>query len=113
MEIITMTIVDVAVPCYNYSRFLRDAVESILTQSYKDLRILIIDNGSDDGSGAVAKQLAAEDDRVDVRILAQNIGQHSCYNDGVDWASGDYFFLLDADDLLTPGSLERLSLIHI
>jgi hypothetical protein len=102
-----MPIVDVAVPCYNYARFLREAVESVLSQSFKDLRILIIDNGSSDGSKDVARQLAAEDDRVEVRSFPRNIGPHACYNAGVDWASGDYFFLLDADDLLTPGSLER------
>lgn len=102
-----MPIVDIAVPCYNYARFLRDAVESILRQSYKELRVLIVDNGSDDGSHDVARQLAVEDDRVDVRVFPRNIGHHACYNAGVDWASGDYFFLLDADDLLTPGSLER------
>ena len=102
-----MPTVDVAVPCYNYARFLREAVESILQQSFKNLRVLIIDNGSSDGSHAVARQLAAEDDRVDIRVFARNIGPHACYNAGVDWASGDYFFLLDADDLLTPGSLER------
>ena len=102
-----MPIVDIAVPCYNYARFLRDAVESILKQSHKDLRVLIVDNGSDDGSHNVARQLAVEDDRVDVRVFPRNIGHHACYNAGVDWASGDYFFLLDADDLLTPGSLER------
>lgn len=99
--------VDIAVPCYNYARFLREAVETILTQSHRELRVLIIDNGSDDGSGDVARRLAAEDDRVDVRVFTRNIGPHACYNSGVDWASADYFFLLDADDLLTPGSLER------
>jgi hypothetical protein len=103
----TMPTVDVAVPCYNYARFLRDAVESVLSQGFRDLRVLILDNGSDDGSGDVARRLAAEDDRVDLRVFARNIGPHACYNAGVDWAAGDYFLLLDADDLLTPGSLER------
>jgi glycosyltransferase involved in cell wall biosynthesis len=102
-----MPTIDVAVPCYNYAHFLRDAVESVLTQSHRDLRVLIIDNGSTDASGEVARQLAVEDDRVEIRALAQNIGPHGCYNSGVDWASAAYFFLLDADDLLTPGSLER------
>jgi len=102
-----MPTVDVAVPCYNYARFLRDAVESILTQSHRDLRVLIIDNGSTDGSHDVARRLAAEDDRVGLRSFARNAGRHAAYKAGVDWASGDYFFLLDADDLLTPGSLER------
>jgi len=102
-----MPIVDIAVPCYNYARFLRAAVESILRQSHRDLRVLIIDNGSTDGSHDIARQLAAEDDRVEIRVFARNIGPHACYNAGIDWASGDYFFLLDADDLLTPGSIER------
>lgn len=102
-----MPTVDVAVPCYNYAHFLRDAVESILAQSHRDLRVLIIDNGSTDASGAVARQLAAEDERVSVRALPRNIGPHGCYNAAVDWASAPYFFLLDADDLLIPGSLER------
>ena len=99
--------VDIAVPCYNYARFLRDAVESILKQSFRDLRVLIIDNGSHDASGDVARRLAAEDERVDMRVFTRNIGPHGCYNAGLDWASADYIFLLDADDLLTPGSLER------
>lgn len=102
-----MPSVDIAVPCYNYARFLREAVESVLKQSFADLRVLIIDNGSDDGSSDVARQLAAEDARVDLRVFARNVGPHACYNAGVDWAFGTYFFLLDADDLLTPGSIER------
>jgi GT2 family glycosyltransferase len=102
-----MPVVDIAVPCYNYAHFLREAVDSILKQSLKNLRVLIIDNGSNDGSHDVARQLAGEDHRVEIRFFAQNVGPHACYNAAVDWASGDYFFLLDADDLLTPGSLER------
>jgi GT2 family glycosyltransferase len=102
-----MARIDVAIPCYNYARFVRDAAESVLTQSFRDVRVLIIDNGSQDASLDVARALAAEDDRVEIRSFPQNIGPHGCYNAGVDWASGDYFFLLDADDLLTPGSLER------
>jgi GT2 family glycosyltransferase len=102
-----MAKIDIAVPCYNYARFLRDAVESILRQSIREIRVLIIDNGSTDGSDAVARQLAGEDDRVEILSFADNIGPHGCYNAGLDWASSDYFLLLDADDLLTPGALER------
>jgi glycosyltransferase involved in cell wall biosynthesis len=102
-----MAKIDIAVPCYNYARFLRDAVESIVTQSIRDVRVLIIDNGSTDGSDAVARQLAGEDGRVEVLSFAENIGPHGCYNAGLDWASSDFFLLLDADDLLTPGALER------
>jgi glycosyltransferase involved in cell wall biosynthesis len=101
-----MARVDIAVPCYNYGRFLRDCAGSILSQSHKNLRLLIIDNASTDDSLAVARQLAAEDARVEIRAHPKNLGPHASYNFGLDWASGDYFYLLDADDLLTPGSLE-------
>lgn len=99
--------VDVAVPCYNYGRFLRDCVVSILSQCHSGLRVLIIDNASTDDSLAVARRLAAEDARVEILSHPKNLGPHASYNAGVDWASGTYFFLLDADDLLTPGSLKR------
>jgi glycosyltransferase involved in cell wall biosynthesis len=104
---IQMARVDIAVPCYNYGRFLGDCAGSILSQSHKDLRLLIIDNASTDDSLAVARAIAAGDDRVEILAHPKNLGPHASYNAGVDWASGDYFLLLDADDLLTPGSLER------
>ncbi|NJM33711.1 MAG: glycosyltransferase family 2 protein [Rhodomicrobium sp.] len=87
-----MARVDIAVPCYNYGRFLRDCAESILSQSHKDLRVLIVDNASTDDSLAVARQIAAEDERVEIRAHAKNLGPHASYNSGLDWASGDYFF---------------------
>lgn len=103
-----MASVDVAVPCYQYGALLRDCVTSILTQRDVDsLRVLIIDNASTDNSLEVAHQLAAEDRRVNVVAHAINLGQHASFNEGIDWASSDYFMLLCADDLLAPGALAR------
>jgi glycosyltransferase involved in cell wall biosynthesis len=102
-----MTSVDVVVPCYNYGRFLRESVGSVLSQNGVELRVLIIDNASDDDSLAVAQSLAAEDPRVEVIAHAQNRGPTFSYNEGVDWASSDCFLILDADDLLAPGALKR------
>ena len=99
--------VDVAVPCYQYGRYLRDCVTSVLTQAYRHVRVLIIDNASTDDSLEVAQQLAAEDPRVEVVAHRTNLGQHASYNEAIDWASSKYFIILSADDLLVPGCLAR------
>jgi glycosyltransferase involved in cell wall biosynthesis len=100
-----MASVDVAIPCYQYGRYLRDCVTSVLTQNIAELRVLIIDNASTDDSLEVARQLAAEDPRVEVIAHKKNVGPHASCNEGVDWAQADYFLLLDADDMLAPGCL--------
>ena len=61
-----MASVDVVIPCYQYGRFLRDAVTSVLSQGISQLRVLVIDNASTDNSLEVATQLALEDRRVEV-----------------------------------------------
>jgi glycosyltransferase involved in cell wall biosynthesis len=102
-----MASVDVAIPCYQYGRFLRGCVASVLSQEIHNLRVLIIDNASSDNSLDVARSLAAEDNRVEVVAHPTNLGHHASYNEGIDWASADYFMTLCADDLLPPGSLRR------
>ncbi|WP_088347486.1 MULTISPECIES: glycosyltransferase family A protein [Rhodomicrobium] len=102
-----MATVDIAVPCYNYGRFLRECVESIVSQDVTDLRVLVLDNASTDDSFEVAQELARGDARIAVHRHAKNIGSHANYNFGLDWAASDYFLLLDADDLLAPGALRR------
>jgi glycosyltransferase involved in cell wall biosynthesis len=99
--------VDVAIPCYQYGRFLRDCVTSVLTQGLGNLRILIIDNASTDNSVEVAQQLAAEDCRVAVVAHRRNLGPHASFNAGIEWASAKYFMILCADDLLAPGCLAQ------
>jgi glycosyltransferase involved in cell wall biosynthesis len=100
-----MASVDIAIPCYQHGRFLGDCVASVLAQGIEDLRILIIDNASTDDSPAVARRLAAADPRIDLVLRTANLGQHASFNEGVDWARGDYFMILCSDDLLAPGSL--------
>jgi glycosyltransferase involved in cell wall biosynthesis len=102
-----MARVDIVVPCYNYGRFLPACVHSVLRQSVTDCRVLIIDDASSDDSVAVAEKLAQEDRRVSVIAHPRNRGHIQTYNEGIEWASGEYFVLLSADDLLTPGSLKR------
>lgn len=106
-----MSKVDVIVPCYQYGHFLQQCVESVLTQEGVELRVLIIDDASPDGTSEVAAQLAARDERVCVRRHSLNQGHIATYNEGLEWAAGDYILLLDADDVLTPGALLRSTLL--
>jgi glycosyltransferase involved in cell wall biosynthesis len=102
-----MSCVDVIVPCYNYGRFLRECVESVLTQTHEDLRVLIIDDCSPDHTEEVARELVSHDRRVAYRRHATNRGHIATYNEGLEWATGKYTLLLSADDFLAPGALER------
>jgi glycosyltransferase involved in cell wall biosynthesis len=104
-----MSTVGVVIPCYNYGRFLAEAVSSATDdQEGVDVRVLIIDDASPDGSADVARQIAARDPRVEVHVHAANKGHIATYNEGLlEWSECDYTVLLSADDRLTPGALRR------
>jgi glycosyltransferase involved in cell wall biosynthesis len=99
--------IDVVVPCYQYGRFLADSVGSILSQPVSGLRVLVFDNGSTDNTLEVAQRIASADERVEVARCARNRGQQAGYNLGIEWASSEFFMILDADDVLAPGCLSR------
>lgn len=100
-------LVSVVIPCFNYGRFLPGAVASALDQPGIDVEVVVVDDRSTDDSLAVARSLAAVDDRVVVVEQAENLGHVRTFNAGLARATGDFVVRLDADDLLTPGSLTR------
>jgi len=102
-----MSFVDVIVPCYRYACFLRECVESVLTQSLRDVRLLIIDDASPDNTADVAADLVRADPRVTFFRHSQNWGHIETYNEGINWADSDYMLILSADDYLLPGALKR------
>ena len=102
-----MPSVDVVVPCYNYARYLHQCLDSILSQSPGDMRVLIIDDASSDDSASVAREIAATDPRVSVLVHERNRGHIATNNEDLDWAQGDYLMLLSAHHVLAPGSLQR------
>jgi glycosyltransferase involved in cell wall biosynthesis len=92
-----MPTVSVLMPAYNAERYLAPAVESVLRQSLADFELLIVDDGSSDGTVAVAQSFAGRDPRV--RVLAQrNAGPGPARNLGFRTASGRFFAFLDSDD---------------
>lgn len=102
-----MASIDVVVPCYQYGRFLGPCVTSILNQDFRNVRVLIVDNASTDDSLDVARRLASADRRVEIIAHGTNLGHHASFNEGIDWASAEYFALVFADDLMAPGCLTR------
>lgn len=99
--------VTVVITCFNYARYLPEAVASVLEQSLMDFELLIVDDGSTDDSLAVARELAATDPRIEV-IAQENSGQPAIpRNRAIERARGEYVLCLDADDRLGPGQLER------
>ncbi|MEZ0447898.1 glycosyltransferase family 2 protein [Cellulomonas sp. ICMP 17802] len=99
--------VSVVIPCFNYGRYLPAAVASALDQDGVDVEVLVVDDASTDGSGEVADSLAAADARVRVLHNDANSGHVVTFNNGLAAVTGEFVVRLDADDLLTPGCLER------
>ena len=102
-----MRSVDVFIPCYNYGRFLKRCVDSVLSQDGVQVRVLIIDDTSTDGSLEEARRIAAQDSRISLLAHQVNKGHIATYNEGITWASAPYMVLVSADDLLAPLALSR------
>jgi hypothetical protein len=94
----------IVIPCYNAERWLAGAIRSCLDQTARDLEVIVVDDGSSDGSRAIAEAAARSDARVRV-ICQDNQGVGAARNAGLALASGAYVNFLDADDLLAPEKL--------
>ena len=90
-----------AVCVYNTEKYLRDCLDSILSQSYENIELLIIDDGSTDGSGKVCDEYAEKDSRVRV-IHTENRGLLLARRTAFENARGDYFIFFDSDDTVDP-----------
>jgi len=99
--------ISVIVPVYKVEKYLRKCVDSILNQTYRNLEIILVDDGSPDGCPAICDEYAAADGRVKV-IHKPNGGVSSARNMGLDMAAGDYFGFVDSDDWIDPGMFESL-----
>ncbi len=103
----TRPLVSIFVSSYNYARFLPQCLTSVLTQDYDNIDVYVIDDASADNSAEVAGVFAAADPRFRIIRRPVNRGHMEAFNEGLAAARGEYFIKLDADDLLTPGSLAR------
>lgn len=97
--------VSIIVPVYNTEKYLEQAIESVISQSYRDWEMILIDDGSADSSGKICDIYGAKDKRIKV-CHRSNGGQSAARNAGLERVSGDNILFLDSDDILPPGLLE-------
>src|SRR4051794_17675024 len=97
--------VTVGIPTFNRSTLLREAIASVVSQSYPALRILVCDNASDDDTGEVVASF--DDERIDYVRADENIGMTQNFNRAVELTRTEYVVLLPDDDLLYPEHLRH------
>lgn len=100
-------LISVIVPVYNIVGYLQRCVDSIRRQTWRNLEIILVDDGSTDNSGALAEKMALEDKRIRV-FHKENGGSSSARNFGISQAKGDYIGFVDSDDYIEPEMYERL-----
>lgn len=100
-------IISVIVPVYNVENYLRRCVDSILGQTYRDLEVILADDGSTDGSGKICDDYAQKDGRVRV-IHKENGGLSDARNAGMQAATGGFLAFVDSDDLVAPDMFRRM-----
>ncbi|MCR5721790.1 MAG: glycosyltransferase [Lachnospiraceae bacterium] len=99
--------ISVIIPIYNIKDYIERCLSSVINQSYTNLEILAVDDGSPDESGLIAEEFAKKDSRIRV-IHRENGGLSEARNAGLNCATGDYIFFLDGDDWLDRHALENL-----
>ena len=100
-------VVSVIIPVYNSEKYTEKCIHSLLGQTYRNLELLIIDDGSTDQSGAILDRLAGEDTRI--RLIHQkNAGVAEARNRGIDLATGTYLTFVDGDDYVAPDYIQCL-----
>lgn len=111
MPSIVKPLVSIVIPCFNHAAFVRQCIASVIAQDYENIELLIIDDGSSDGSAAVIESLLPACEQRFVRFEFRsrpNEGLASTLNEGLSWAQGEYFSALASDDVLLPEKTSRL-----
>lgn len=101
-------LVTIVIPAYNAEQFIREGLESILNQSYKNLEIICVCDGCTDSTAEILQEYARKDSRMVVRIEAANHGAAESRNIGMDMANGEWIVFGDADDLYEYNAIEEM-----
>lgn len=98
-------LISVIVPCYNVEEYLPKCIESILNQTYRNLEILLVDDGSPDNCGRICDEYAAKDSRIRI-IHKKNGGLSDARNAALDVMTGEYVTFIDSDDYVSDDYVE-------
>ena len=102
-----MSKISVIIPIYNVEKYIKGCLESICNQTYKDLEIICVNDGTPDNTMAIVEKIAKKDKRIKI-INKENGGQSSARNAGLEIATGKYVYFIDSDDQLKENALETL-----
>lgn len=100
-------LVSIIVPIYKVEKYLSECIDSILRQTYPEIEVILVDDGSPDHCGEICDAYSYRDDRVRV-IHKENGGLSDARNAGLDIATGAFFYFVDSDDILPPYSVEKM-----
>jgi len=108
LEFESTPLVSVIIPCYNHAHFLEEAIESVIGQTHKNWECIIVNDGSTDNTGEVARKFVADHPGYSISLIEkENGGLASARNAGINAAQGLYILPLDADDLIAPTMIEK------
>ena len=99
--------ISIVIPIYNGERFLRPCLDSILSQSVREMEVICVNDGSKDGTQSILEEYAAKDPRV-VVLQQENQGIAAARNSGMARATGEYLWFFDGDDVMQPGAAEAM-----
>lgn len=102
-----MSIISIIIPIYNVEKYIHRCVDSVINQTYTDLEIILVDDGSPDNCGKICDEYAKKDNRIKV-IHKENGGLSDARNHGIESAIGEWLFFLDSDDWIYPQTIENL-----
>ena len=100
-------LVSVVVPVYNVRPYLERCISSLIKQTYTNIQIIIVDDGSDDGSSELCDEIKARDNRIEI-IHQKNGGLSAARNTGLKYIKGEYIFFLDSDDYISTDAIEKM-----
>ena len=107
----TNDLVSVIIPAYNHERYIEECIRSIIAQTYRNIELIVIDDGSKDGTFAKMQELKPECEKRFVRVVMEtqeNQGRRVTDNRMIDAAQGKYLYLIASDDMAKPQAIERL-----
>ncbi len=104
-----MVFFSIVIPIYDVASYLRECIDSVLTQDFDDFEIIGMDDCSPDHSGQILDEMAARDSRIKAIHLGENVGPGMARNAAIEVATGTYLLFLDSDDTLAPGSLSEIA----
>ena len=101
-------LVSIIVPIYKVEKYIKNSINSVISQTYNNIELILVDDGSPDQSVEIAKKILEENNFQYKLVTQQNQGQGAARNAGIKCANGEWLFFIDSDDVILPETIERL-----